>query len=124
MKPKRLKKGDDRHIKGFILNKLYLGGYLCKLGKKHHGKHTSIRNLPKGYALKHRGKFSKIISELKRDGFIVVFPSVGEKHVCAVLHPEKIESGLMIVNAFREAVELLPLDKRFREITKNKKEMV
>jgi len=71
-----------------------------------------------------REKFPKIIRELKNDGFIVVFPSVREKHTCAVLHPEKIESGLMIVNAFREAVELLPLDKRFREITKNKKEMV
>jgi len=117
-----LKEGHDRHIKGFILNKLYLGGYFCKRGKKHNGKHTSLENLPKGYPLKHRGKFSKMTRELRKDGFIVVFPSAGDKHVCAVLEPEKIESGLIIVNVFRESVELLPLDKRFREIAKGKEE--
>lgn len=119
--PNILKKGHDRHIKGFILNKLYLGGYFCKRGKKHHGKHTSVENLPKGYPLKHRGKFLKMTRELKKDGFITVFPSAGEKHVCVVLEPEKIESGLIIVNAFRESVELLPLDKRFRKIVREKR---
>lgn len=101
-----LEVGKDRHIKGYILNKLYLGGYFCKRGRKHHGRHTSIKNLPKGYPKKHRGKFPKIIGGLRKGGLIVVFPSTGDKHVCAVLAPQKIETGLMICNAYRKSVGL------------------
>jgi len=112
-----LKEGDDRHIKGFILNKLYLGGYFAGCGR-HHGKHTSIDNLPKGYHPKFRGKFPKIIEALRKDGYILVFPSGREKHVCAVLDSEIIKSGLIICNTFREAVGLPPLDKNFLEVLK------
>lgn len=109
-----LREGDDRHVKGFILNKLYLGGYFARRGR--HGKHTSVDNLPKGYPLKHRGKFPEITDELRREGFVIVLPSGGEKHVCAVLDSEKIEEGLRLCNAYRGAVGLPPLDERFREI--------
>ena len=114
--PERPKIGEPRHIKGFILNKLYLGGYFAKRGGRHHGKHTSIKNLPKGYAPKYRGDFPGIVDELRRDGLLLVFPSGGEKHVCAVLETQKIESGLLMVNAFRRSTGLLPLDRGFREI--------
>ncbi len=111
-----LEVGKERHIKGFILNKLYLGGYFCGRGRKHHRKHTSIKNLPKGYPLEHRDKFPKIIGELRRGGFIVIFPSTRDKHVCAVRDPEKIDTGLSICNAYRKAVKLMPLNKRFKEV--------
>jgi len=117
--PQKLKEGDARHIKGFILNKLYLGGYFSR-GKKHHGKHTDVDNLPKGYPIEHRGKFAKIVKELKRGGFIIIFPSGGARHVCAFLESKTIEVGLVFCNAWREAVGLFPLDKKFREIVKIK----
>jgi hypothetical protein len=116
MSIKKLEVGDKEYIKGFILNKLYLGGYFAKKGKKHHGKHTSTKSLPRGYKPKHRGDFEGIIVELRRDGLILVFPSGKEKHVCAVLSPEKIESGLRLVNAWRQVVELPALDKAFKEV--------
>lgn len=124
MEAKKLQIGDPRHIKGFILNKLYLGGYFAKRGKKHHGKHTSTKSLPRGYKPKYRGDFTGIIAELRRDGLILVFPAGKEKHVCAVITPEKIESGLRLVNAWREAVELPALDKAFTEVvTKESREI-
>lgn len=121
MVPKRLNIGDPRHIKGFILNKLYLGGYFAKRGRKHHGKHTSTRSLSRGYEPKYRGDFPSIVNELRRDAFIIVFPSAGERHVCAVMEPQKVESGLLIVNAFRTSVGLPPLDRRFKEIVDESK---
>lgn len=78
-----LKEGDDAHIKGFILNKLYYGGYWYRPGGSHH-RHTSIDSLPRGYPPKYRGKFKGIIKELIKKGFICPFPSTGEMHVCAV----------------------------------------
>jgi hypothetical protein len=121
MERKKLKEGEPHHIKGFILNKLYLGGFFAKQGKGHHGKHTSIDNLAKGYNIKYRGGFPKIIQELKKDGFILIFPSSGEKHVCAILDAQKIERGLVFVNEFRNDVGLLPLGPKFREVADRKK---
>ena len=118
VQPKKLRGEESRHIKGFILNKLYLGGYFSKRGRKHHGKHTSTNNLPRGYPQKHRGDFPQLAQELRREGLIMIFPSTGDEHVCAILDNETIETGLMICNAYRESVGLPPLDKRFREIVK------
>jgi len=47
MAPVKIEEGQETHIKGFIMNKLYIGGFFAKKGKKHHGKHTSVKNLPK-----------------------------------------------------------------------------
>lgn len=105
------KEGEERHIQGFILHKLYIGGYWGK-------GHTNIKNIPKGYYDKHKGKFSKQIRELKRIGLVRIFPHGGEEHVCAVLDPAKIEVGLELVNNYRISVGLPPLDIRFREILK------
>jgi len=112
----KLEEGQDNHIKGFILNKLYLGGYFCKRGRKHHGKHTSVKNLPKGYPSAHRGNFRKIIKEMRRSGLIMVFPSGSDKHVCVSRNPDKINDGIRLCNEYRESVDLPPLDKEFHEI--------
>ena len=114
--PKEPQIGKDHHIKGFILNKLCLGGYFCKVGRKHHGKHTNINNLPKGYPPEHQGKFSKIIKELRSDGYIMIFPTEYGQQVCVILSPQKMNSCIDLINQYRESVDLPPLDKKFKEI--------
>ena len=111
-----LKEGDDDHIKGFILNKLYLMGLLGRLSTGVHNRHTSIDNLPKGYPPKHRKKFPKIIKEMKRqtEQLIIVFPSTGEEHVCANL--DRVNRGLELCNKYRQSVGLPQLDRQFREV--------
>lgn len=117
MKPLIIKEGDEIHIKGFILNKLYLGGFFAKKGK-HHGKHTDVKNLPKGYPPRYQGKFSGVAKELRRGGLIIVFPSGGEKHVCAVLASEVMDIGLSLANAYRQSVGLPLLDEKLSNALK------
>ena len=114
--PKEPQEGKDYHIKGFILNKLCIGGYFCKTGRKHHGKHMSTDDLPKGYPIEHRGKFPKIIKELKRSGLITIFPAKYGEQVCVSSNPQKLDECLHLINLYRKAVELPPLDRRFREV--------
>ena len=111
-----LKEGEDDHIRGFILNKSYTMGLFGRLSTGRHNRHTSIDNIPKGYPPKHRRKFRKIINEMKRpaEQLIIVFPSTGERHVCANL--DQVERGLELCNRYRQSVGLPPLDKQFREI--------
>lgn len=117
----KIKPGDDIHIKGYIMNKLYIGRYLGKLGKKHHGKHTNIDNLPKGYPPEHRGKFKKLINQLKKANLIIIFPSCGEEHTCAVLDPDALESGVKFANAYLISVGLPPLPEKLGLKFKNEK---
>ena len=120
MDPTKLEEGHPEHIKGFILNKLYVSGYFAKQGKKHHGKHTNVKNLPKGYPNKYRGSFSKIVKELKKAGLILVFPSTGEYHVCAILDPNLVDVGLKLVNAYRLSVGLPTLPDKLGMVFKRK----
>lgn len=103
--------GSSRHVKGFILNKLYLGGYFGK-------KHIDIEDIPKGYPPKHRGKFSSLVEELRRSGYLVVFPHGSKKRAYAVRQSAIIEKGLEICNVFRKAVDLPRLNKAFKEVVK------
>lgn len=111
-----LKPGDDDHIRGFILSKLYTYGLFGRSSTGLHHGHTSVDNLPKGYPPEHRGKFPKLVKRMKRraEQLIIVFPSTGEDHVCANL--DQVERGLMLCNKYREAVKLPPLDRQFREV--------
>ena len=120
MEPVKIEEGQETHIKGFILNKLYIGGFFSKKGKKHHGKHTNVKNLPKGYPPKYRGDFSRIVKDLRRAGLIIVFPSCGESHVCAVLDPELVAIGIKFVNAYRQSVGLPLLTERLVKALKRK----
>lgn len=113
--------GDEIHIKGFIMNKLYIGGYIGKLGKKHHGKHTSVDNLPKGYPPEHRGKFSKLIRQLRKAGLIVTFPSNGETHVFAIHDVDLIETGVGLANEYLRSVGLPLLPEKLGLRFKKKK---
>ncbi|MCW4021755.1 MAG: hypothetical protein NWF02_01130 [Candidatus Bathyarchaeota archaeon] len=103
------------------MNKLYIGGYIGKLGKKHHGRHTSIDNLPKGYPPEHRGKFSKLIKQLGRAGLLVTFPSCGDDHVFAVMDPDSIEIGVKLANDYLHSVGLPLLPEKLGLRFKNKK---
>jgi hypothetical protein len=120
MEPVKIEEGQETHIKGFIMNKLYLGGWFAKKGKKHHGKHTNVKNLPKGYPPKYRGKFKQVVKDLKKAGLIIVFPSCGENHVCAVLNPELVDIGLQLANAYRQSVGLPLLPDNLSKALKRK----
>ena len=108
--------GDDDHIRGFILNKLYIGRYWAKPGKEPR-RHTSVKNMPKGYPPKFRGDFKKNIEWLRRKGFVLCFPHSGDKehHICAILDKSIIDEGLKICNGYRLAVGQLELNEQFKE---------
>lgn len=112
------REGDDDHIRGFILNKLYIGHYWIK-PRKRPRRHTSVKNIPKGYTLKYRGTFPGHIDWLRRNGLVTCFPHHGdsEHHICAILDDNTIDRGLEICNKYRLSVGLPDLDDQFREIT-------
>ena len=116
----RIEEGHQTHIKGFIMYKLYWGCYFAKPGKKHHGKHMNIKSLPKGYRNQHRGKFPKLIEDLRKEGLILVFPSCGEHHVCAVLDSDLVDIGLQLANVYLQSVGLPLLPDKLGLIFKKK----
>ena len=108
--------GDDAHIRGFILTKLYFSRLWVKPGNNPRG-HTSISNIPKGYPPKYRGEFKKNIDWLRRKGLVVRFPHSGdsEQHICAVLDKSIIEKGLEICNKYLQSVGRPPLNNQLKE---------
>lgn len=107
---------DETIIAGFILNKLYLGHYFARPNNLRHGRHTDVDNMPKGYDPKYKGSFKKVIRNLEKSGLVVVFPSAGSRHICAILTNEAITNGLRYCNAHRKLVSLPSLDRNFKEL--------
>ena len=107
---------DETILAGFMLNKLYLGHYFARPNNLTHGRHTDVDNMPKGYDPKNKGNFKKVIRNLEKAGLVVVFPSAGSKHICAILTNEAITIGLRYCNAYRKLVSLHSLDKEFKEL--------
>jgi len=107
--------GDDDHIRGFILHKLCVLGCYSRSGR--HSKHIPKRHLASGYSKKYRGKFDKIIKDLKKRGVILIFRArTGrdtEDHVC--LEFTRLEECRSIINAYRKSVGLHSLNERFEE---------
>lgn len=102
---------DEVIVAGFILNKLYLGHYFARPNNLKHGRHTDVDNMTKGYDPRYKGNFKKVIRNLEKYGLVIVFPSAGSKHICAILTNEAITIGLRYCNAYRKLVSLLPLIK-------------
>ena len=71
--------------------------------------HTALSNLPKGRARSDAGKIYSIAKKLQRWGFINIFSSTGERHVCASRSEDIIDQGLILVNEYRSSVQLPPL---------------
>lgn len=99
----------DRLLAGFILHKLWFYRYWCASGGAHHLGHTALSNLPKGRARSDAGKIYSVAKKLHRWGFISVFPSTGEKHVCACRSEDIIDQGLILVNEYCSSVQLPPV---------------
>jgi hypothetical protein len=99
----------DRLLAGFILHKLWSLRYWCAGGGGHHLGHTALSNLPKGRARSDAGNICSIAKKLQKWGFISIFPSTGEKHVCASRSAQIIDQGLILVNEYRSSVQLPPL---------------
>ncbi|MHA1973320.1 MAG: hypothetical protein ACTSW1_10015 [Candidatus Hodarchaeales archaeon] len=109
--------GSDEHIAGFIMNKLYSHGCWQKRGKRPR-KHHSITDIKKGYPKHFRGKFEKIINNLKKDDLLVIFSHGGDRehHICAILERDALVRGIELANQFRMS-EILPLwDDELEEI--------
>jgi len=100
---------EERFYAGFILNKLWALRYWCGEGRRPHLGHTSLRNLPKGRPRNEAGTIFSVADRLRRFGFIMVFSATGDRHVCACRAPEIIREGLILVNEFRSATGLQPL---------------
>jgi hypothetical protein len=109
----KLKIGDDNHIKGFILNKLFILRCFSREGK--HNKHIPEQNVPKNYDRKFRGKFKKNIKELKKEGIIYRFRAKTGRdtsyHICFEI--SKLKDCRPIINAYRRSVGLRPLNNKF-----------
>jgi len=101
--------GQERFFAGFILNKLWNLGFWCGEGRRPHLGHTSIRNLPKGRPRNEAGHISAVAKRLHRFGFMMIFPSTGDYHVCASRAPAVLAEGIVLVNEFRRATGLQPL---------------
>lgn len=99
----------ERFYAGFILNKLWIYRYWCGEGRRQHLGHTSLRNLPKGRATSDAEDILSVAERLRRFGFIMIFISTGDKHVCASRAPYIIKEGLILVNEFRSATGSQPL---------------
>ena len=111
-----MKPGDDEHIKGFIMNKVYSFRAWVKPGGRPHRHHSTI-NLQKGYPKHHRGKFNNLIKELNRNRLIHLFPHHGNGlHASALLSKQAVSEGIRLANGFRVSVGLPPWDESFREI--------
>ncbi len=83
----------DEEIKGKILHKL------TRLGKFGHS-HTSINNLPKGFAQEIRGRVKDMSKELKKEGILFSKPtSYGEE---ISINPQMKEKIMNYINKFLE----------------------
>ena len=103
-------KPKEKHLAGFILNKLWTNQYWCGEGRRQHLGHTSKTNLPKGLPRSDAGAVQDVADKLIKLGFICKVPATGDIHVCASRAPEKITEGLVVVNEYRVTVGLSLLE--------------
>jgi hypothetical protein len=112
MPPKNLSamKPRERFFAGFILHKLWMNRYWCGEGKKQHKGHTSLDNVPKGRPRNEMGEILEVAEDLRRLGYICFVSATKDTHVCASRSPKIISEGLPIINEYRCAVGLPPLE--------------
>jgi hypothetical protein len=113
-------KGDPKHVRGFILYKLWLGHCWARGGQHH--KHIDLENdLPTNYDSKFRSAILSQARALHIRGLVTIFKSEGRDAISAVLSEECIRTGLPIVNAYLKAVGEEPLEGTIREIITGKR---
>ncbi len=86
-----------RLVKGFILNKMILSGFIG-------GKHTDIRNVPKSCPSELRPYVDEALGKLQTEGFVRRGPKGYGKHVSAVAN----QSSYQIANDYRKYARLEP----------------
>jgi hypothetical protein len=111
-----MKKGTLNHVKGYIMNKLFEKGCLGGPGA-HHTKHTPVRDLRTGYDPKHHGLFAEAVTQLRKEGLVLIFPARtgkdSEDH--AVANLLRLKTARALINAYRRSVGLRPLAPNLRE---------
>ncbi len=110
---------DVKLAAGFVLNKLYTKRYFGKRNNKRHGRHTELANMHKGYP-PDKGGFIKTACDQMRGRLVLIFPSTGEDHICALYEDDAIKDGLEICNYFRKEKGLPPIDRYFKEMQEKK----
>lgn len=113
---------DIKLAAGFVLNKLYTKRYFGRRNNKRHGRHTELANMQKGYP-PDKGGFIKTACDQMRGKMVLIFPSTGEYHICALLEDDAIRRGLEICNYYRREYELPPLDMDLGEIQEKRTEV-
>jgi hypothetical protein len=92
-----------RLAKGYILNKMYFHGYVCR--RTGHGKHTSVDDLSKGCPAELAQYMKNAIDELKvKNRLLVTWPAGYGERCCAVAN----QAGYDFANAYN-AFASLPL---------------
>jgi hypothetical protein len=90
-----------RLAKGFILNKMYFHGYVCR--KTGHGKHTAVEELGKSCPSELKSFVDLAIQELKtKDRLLGSWPTSYGERVCAVAS----QTGYDLANAYNEYASL------------------
>jgi len=90
-----------RLAKGFILNKMYFHGYVCR--KIGHGKHTSVDNLGKGCPSELRPFLGTAIQELKsKNRLLITWPTSYGEQACVIAN----QAGYDFANAYNEYAHL------------------
>jgi hypothetical protein len=105
---------EEEAAAGFVLNKLYTLKCFAKRNNLRHGRHTELRNMQKGYPPDKRGHVNSACQRMKNK-LVLIFPSTGEDHICALNEDEAIAEGLELCNRYRDSVSLPPLNRYFEE---------
>jgi hypothetical protein len=115
-----LRKGDPKHVQGFILYKLWLGHCWARGGRHH--KHIDLENdLPTNYDKRFRSVILSEARALHTRSLVTIFKSEGRDAISAVLSEGCIQTGLPIVNVYLKAVGEEPLEGTIREIITGKR---
>src|SRR3990170_1513116 len=90
-----------RLAKGYILNKMYFHGWVCR--KSGHGKHTSVRDLGTGCPLEISSYVDAAIQELKtKHRLLVTWPTSYGEQACAVAN----QTGYDLANVYNKYAAL------------------
>jgi len=76
-----MKKDEYKKIKVAILRKMLRHEYIG-------GRHTSIKNIPKGFPKSEKGKVMNVIEQMKKEGYFIIKKKPDSLHIS--LNPKRI----------------------------------
>jgi len=116
-----LKKGDPKHIQGFILYKLWCEHCWAKRKGKHQKSIDLENDLHTNYDKRFKGDIREQAERLCTYGLVHIFKSEGRDAICAILSEDAFQAALPTVNAYLKAIGEAPLEGTIREIITGKR---